>query len=102
MATQVEGWKHVSEIAEGAALKAREFNDVGMLMQRATKKLISAGLTLPEIRRVFDRHSLIAALDEEGGNVCRTARKHKIHRNTVSRQKNELCPKVLEGPGGEA
>ena len=50
------------------------------------RQLLDAGMSREEGLRLVEREFLIGCLEREQGNVCRAARRARVHRNTFSRQ----------------
>ena len=59
-------------------------------MDECAKYLLSGNLSSTEIRSQMYQHVLRIALAMEGYNICHVARRLKTHRNTISRQLDEL------------
>jgi DNA-binding NtrC family response regulator len=51
--------------------------------------MISKGIRFPEARREFEKRFLAQVLDRENGNLTRTAKVLRIHRNTLSKKIQE-------------
>ena len=60
------------------------------LIDQIAQLCIQAGMTLDDAVQELKTHIMMAALQDNQGNVCRTARALGHHRNTVSRLLEEL------------
>ena len=50
------------------------------------EEMISKGIRLPEARREFEKRFVAQVLERENGNLSRTAKVLRIHRNTLSKK----------------
>lgn len=64
------------------------------MMRDIADHFISAGLTMQELVDEFKAVVLVSALKETNGNICRCARKHNVHRNTLARLMQRLGVKI--------
>jgi len=60
------------------------------LLTMAAQQMLAAGMDLHEGTRELRKAMIAAALQEHHGNACQTARALRMHRNTLSRQMEEL------------
>lgn len=60
------------------------------LIERTAQQMLEAGMSWSEGARELRKAMIAALLREHKGNVCRVARALRIHRNTLSRQIEEL------------
>jgi DNA-binding protein Fis len=59
-------------------------------LQETVKLALDAGLRRDEVRKVFERALLAEALERAKGNQCHAADALGVHRNTLTRQIEEL------------
>jgi DNA-binding NtrC family response regulator len=52
-------------------------------------EMVSKGIRFPEARREFEKRFLAHVLERENGNLTRTAKVLRIHRNTLSKKIQE-------------
>jgi DNA-binding NtrC family response regulator len=50
------------------------------------EEMIIKGIRFPEARREFEKRFLSQVLERENGNLSRTAKVLRIHRNTLSKK----------------
>lgn len=64
-------------------------------LDNAVSLSLRAGLGIHEAISLFRRELIVAALRENGGNLCRTARQLQIHRNNLSSDVRRFKIKVV-------
>jgi DNA-binding NtrC family response regulator len=76
---------------ESAAQHALDHRDAPLRERDSTPPVLARKATLP------DREAIERALDAEGGNVTRAAKRLGLHRNQLRRwlEKNQVDPKTL-------
>ena len=52
-------------------------------------EMISKGIRFPEARQEFEKRFMAQVLERENGNLTRTAKVLRIHRNTLSKKLQE-------------
>lgn len=62
----------------------------GTLISQVAEQMLLAGMSIEEGVRAIRKELIAAALRQNNGNAVRTARALGIHRNTLSRQMDEL------------
>jgi len=60
------------------------------LIQMAAQQMLAAGMTLHEGAGALSKAMIVESLKANRGNVCRTARALRVHRNTLSRKLVDL------------
>jgi DNA-binding NtrC family response regulator len=50
------------------------------------EEMINKGIRFPEAKREFEKRFLAQVLEKENGNLSRTAKVLRIHRNTLSKK----------------
>ena len=58
------------------------------------EEMISKGIRFPEAKREFEKRFLAQVLEKENGNLCRTAKVLRIHRNTLSKKIQDYRLKI--------
>jgi DNA-binding NtrC family response regulator len=53
------------------------------------EEMINKGIRFPEARREFEKRFVAQVLERENGNLSRTAKVLRIHRNTLSKKLQE-------------
>ncbi|MEM7480643.1 MAG: helix-turn-helix domain-containing protein [Acidobacteriota bacterium] len=53
-------------------------------------ELVKRGMTLAQARREFERQFIVASLNSNNGNLCRSARSLGVHRNTLRNKVSNL------------
>lgn len=53
-------------------------------------ELVRRGVTLEQARREFERQFILASLQSNSGNFCRSARSLGVHRNTLRNKVSTL------------
>lgn len=59
-------------------------------LSQIVDELVRRGLTLAQARREFERQFIVASLNDNGGNLCRSARSLGVHRNTLRNKVSNL------------
>jgi DNA-binding NtrC family response regulator len=59
-------------------------------LNRIVTELVRQGVTLAQARREFERQFIIASIESNDGNLCRSARSLGIHRNTLRNKVTDL------------
>ncbi len=62
-------------------------------------ELVRQGVTLQQARQEFERQFIKASLRSNGGNLCQSARRLGVHRNTL---RNKVSSLGIESPGPDA
>jgi DNA-binding NtrC family response regulator len=57
-------------------------------LHQIVDELVRRGVTLEQARREFERQFIVASLQCNQGNFCRSARSLGVHRNTL---RNKVC-----------
>ncbi|MEA2695005.1 MAG: Fis family transcriptional regulator, factor for inversion stimulation protein [Acidobacteriota bacterium] len=57
-------------------------------LHQIVDELVRRGVTLEQARREFERQFIVASLQSNQGNFCRSARSLGVHRNTL---RNKVC-----------
>jgi DNA-binding NtrC family response regulator len=60
------------------------------LLCRLVEELVSQGIPLQQAKREFERRYLLAALDQQEGNLTRSAEALGVHRNTLRNKMSAL------------
>jgi DNA-binding NtrC family response regulator len=60
------------------------------LLCSLVEELVSQGIPLQQAKREFERHYLLAALDQHEGNLTRSAEALGVHRNTLRNKMSAL------------
>ena len=58
------------------------------------EEMISKGIRFPEARREFEKRFVAQVLEKENGNLSRTAKVLRIHRNTLAKKLEDYRLKV--------
>ena len=53
-------------------------------------ELVRSGVTLSQARREFERQFIVASIRSNDGNLCRSARRLGVHRNTLHNKVSDL------------
>ena len=62
-------------------------------------ELVRQGVTLQQARQEFERQFITASLRSSGGNLCQSARRLGVHRNTL---RNKVSRLGIDPPRPEA
>ena len=59
-------------------------------LNRIVTELVRQGVSLAQARREFERQFIVACIESNDGNLCRSARSLGIHRNTLRNKVTDL------------
>lgn len=59
-------------------------------LDRIVGELVRHGITLAQARREFERRFIVASIRSNDGNLCRSARRLGVHRNTLHNKVSDL------------
>lgn len=55
-------------------------------LEKLVEEMVAKGILYEDARREFERRFIACALSHANGNLCRTADRIGVHRNTLSRK----------------
>ncbi|MEM9554951.1 MAG: helix-turn-helix domain-containing protein [Acidobacteriota bacterium] len=62
---------------------ARAQHNLNAQLHRLVGELVDRGVTLAQARQEFERQFISASIRSSNGNLCRSARRLGVHRNTL-------------------
>lgn len=69
------------------------------LIKTTAEQMLAAGMTLQDACRLLGKAMILNSLELHGGNMSRTARALRMHRNTLTRKMHEL--EIIRDPGNK-